>query len=374
LKYLGIIIDDKFKFSQHISYTAEKCIKLIHSLSKSTKVTWGLKHEALKTIYKGAILPVLLYGAPVWTEAMKYSYNRLKCIRVQRLMNIRVAKAHRTMSSEALCIVTGMTPIIIKTQEAVKQYNIRKRKGNQTHLIDREVDLKNWPHLADVVRIIEDNGYKEQTIQIYTDGKRNRHVVGSGVAVFVGKELQAQLKFKLDNKCSNNQAEQLAIAKVLEVIDAIDIAENSPRTIGIFPDSKITVDSVKNVNNHIYLIEEIRKRISILERTNWTVEFSWIKAFVGIYGNELADQLAKAAACNRDTTVSFNRIPKSMLYNKIEEESTQKWQKEWENCTKAAKTKWFFPNIQDRVKLNINVNPNFTAIVTGHGKTRAYLH
>ena len=45
LNYLGTIIDDKFKFSQHISYAAEKCIKLIHSLSKSTKVTWGLKHE-----------------------------------------------------------------------------------------------------------------------------------------------------------------------------------------------------------------------------------------------------------------------------------------------------------------------------------------
>jgi len=69
MKYLGIIIDDKFKFSQHISYAAEKYTKLIYSLSKSAKVSWGLKNEALKTIYKGAILPLLLYGAPVWTEA-----------------------------------------------------------------------------------------------------------------------------------------------------------------------------------------------------------------------------------------------------------------------------------------------------------------
>jgi hypothetical protein len=51
LKYLGIIIDDKFKFSQHISYAAEKCTKLIYILSKSAKVSWGLKHEALKTIH-----------------------------------------------------------------------------------------------------------------------------------------------------------------------------------------------------------------------------------------------------------------------------------------------------------------------------------
>jgi ribonuclease HI len=86
----------------------------------------------------------------------------------------------------------------------------------------------------------------------------------------------------------------------------------------IFTDSRIAMDSLKNVSNPSYLIEEIRKRIFILERTNWAVEFSWVKAHVGIYGNELADQLAKAAACNRDTMVSFNRIPKITFYSEIE--------------------------------------------------------
>jgi hypothetical protein len=135
MKYLGIIIDNKLKFSEHTSYTPERCTKLIHSLSKSAKVSWGLKHEALKTIYKGAILPLLLYGAPVWYEAMKYEYKKLKYIRVQRLMNIRIAKAFRT-SSEARCILAGTTPIIIKTQEVVKQHNIRKGKGSQTQLTE----------------------------------------------------------------------------------------------------------------------------------------------------------------------------------------------------------------------------------------------
>jgi len=132
MKYLGIIIDNKFRFSEHISYVAERCTKLIHSLSKSAKVSWGLKHEVLKTIFKRAILPLLLYGAPVWLEAMKYEYNRLQYIRVQRLTNIRMAKAFGTTSREALCTLTGMTPIIIKTEEGVKQYNIRKGKGSQT--------------------------------------------------------------------------------------------------------------------------------------------------------------------------------------------------------------------------------------------------
>jgi hypothetical protein len=72
VKCLGIVIDNKFKFNEHISYAAERSSKLIHSLSKSAKLTWGLHHKALQTIYKGAILPFLFYGAPVWAEAIRF--------------------------------------------------------------------------------------------------------------------------------------------------------------------------------------------------------------------------------------------------------------------------------------------------------------
>jgi ribonuclease HI len=245
-------------------------------------------------IYKGAILPLLLYGAPVWVQARRYEYNRLKYIRVQRLMNLRIAKAFHTTSSEALCILAGTTPIIIKTEEAVKLYNIIKGKGYKKQIADREVELNNWPHPGDVVKITEVKDNKDNTIQIYTDGSKNEHGVGSGVVIFVRNELIAQLKFKLDKRCSNNQAEQLAIVKALEEVET----DNGPCTVTIFTYSKIAIYSLKNIINHNYLIEEIRKKVSRLERANWKIEFSWVKAHVGTFGNELGDQLAKAAARN----------------------------------------------------------------------------
>jgi len=42
--------------------------------------------------------------------------------------------------------------------------------------------------------------------------------------------------------------------------------------------------------------------------------------------------------------------------------------------TKAAITKQFFPHVQDRFKLKTNITPIFAAMLTGHGKTRAYRH
>jgi hypothetical protein len=62
------------------------------------------------------------------------------------------------------------------------------------------------------------------------------------------------------------------------------------------------------------------------------------------------------------------------MQSSLDEDKIVRIEKEWENCTKAAITKQFFPNVRDRVKLSINVNANFTAVVTGNGKTRAYLH
>jgi len=241
-------------------------------------------------------------------------------------MNIKIAKAFRTTSSEAVCILAGTTPIIIRMEEAVKQYFLRKGKGTLTQSVDLEVEPKNWSHPAEVAEFTVGKEYGNETIQINTDGSRNEQGVGAVVAMFSGNELVTTLKYRLDNRCSNSQAEQLAIAKALEALEKTDIEKNSPRTAAIITDSKISLDSIKDMNNHSYLIEEIRERLSKLVRSSWKVMFVWVKAHAGILGNELADQLAKTAARDEDMTTSFCRIPLSTLLRELEEESKLKWQ------------------------------------------------
>jgi hypothetical protein len=87
-------------------------------------------------------------------------------------------------------------------------------------------------------------------------------------------------------------------------------------------------------------------------------------------GNELADRIAKAAIRDKDNIITLNRIPKSTIYKELEDETTTKWQKAWEDSPKAALTKQFFPNITDIIKAKMNLSPSFSSLVTGHGKTR----
>jgi hypothetical protein len=82
MKYLGIIIDRKFNFNKHIEYITGKCFKLIHALSKSANINWGLRHDVLRIIYIAEILPILSYGAPIWIECRKRNNNATKFKRV----------------------------------------------------------------------------------------------------------------------------------------------------------------------------------------------------------------------------------------------------------------------------------------------------
>ena len=134
------------------------------------------------------------------------------------------------------------------------------------------------------------------------------------------------MKNKLHNRFSNIQAEQMAIVKALQAIETIKISNNTPRTIVIHTDSRITLESLKNMKNRKHLIEEIRKKTITLEKENWNVEYTWIKAHAGHYGNDLADKLTKEAA--RSSEICYNKIPKSEIEHQEREKSIEKWQQQ----------------------------------------------
>ena len=54
--------------------------------------------------------------------------------------------------------------------------------------------------------------------------------------------------------------------------------------------------------------------------------------------------------------------------------SVEKWKRERDKTTKGAITKEYFPVVTERLKMKININQNFTTMVTGHGNIISYLH
>ena len=176
----------------------------------------------------------------MWKSVLDITNYKAKLIRIQRLINIRIAKAYRAVSNGALCVITGLTPINIKIDETAKYYECIKGYGN---LIDQEMEAKYWTHPANSVKITEGQEDSKHTIHVYTDGSKGEHRVGSGIAIFTNSNITDMKKYRLNGQCSNNKAEQLAILKALENIQYM---ETNERTVTVSTDSRITLESLKN--------------------------------------------------------------------------------------------------------------------------------
>ena len=72
----------------------------------------------------------------------------------------------------------------------------------------QQTDPQDWTHPADVIRISDQGEQKEHTIHIFTDGSKSEHGVGAGSAIYIQNKLTGQIKHKLHDRCSNNQAEK----------------------------------------------------------------------------------------------------------------------------------------------------------------------
>ena len=93
---------------------------------------------------------------------------------------------------------------------------------------------------------------------------------------------------------SNNEFEYLLRANYKYKSD-IHYIHNEHRPAVIYTDSKITLDSIRSPKNHNHLVEEIRKGAVALNKENWKIEFKYMKAHAGIYGNEMANRLKTTA-------------------------------------------------------------------------------
>ena len=82
-----------------------------------------------------------------------------------------MAKVYRTVSSEALCVITGMTPIQLKTEQAVQFYFQARSQTKDTGQFDNNKEARWWQHPAESV-IRTDEGNEDSPLEIYTDGSK----------------------------------------------------------------------------------------------------------------------------------------------------------------------------------------------------------
>jgi ribonuclease HI len=131
-------------------------------------------------------------------------------------------------------------------------------------------------------------------INVYTDGSKSEQGVGAVIVITRPGTTTVEMMYRMNTRCTNNQAEAFAIPKALEYVHTK--LDNEVEKVTTVHTDNMTLESLNNMYKHTFLNEEIRRKAQKMGSRGWTTRFRWTKAHVGTTGNELADKLAKEAS------------------------------------------------------------------------------
>ncbi len=146
IRYLGITIDSRLSFKAHIVISCRKAACTNMALSRIMPNTNGPRQNKRKLL-ASVTQSILLYGAPVWAEATNKVTYTAKMVSAQRISTLRIACAFRTVSSDALNVLSSVVPIDILARERQRVYNRNCRDKGCMRLIrneERETSLNEW--------------------------------------------------------------------------------------------------------------------------------------------------------------------------------------------------------------------------------------
>lgn len=127
VKYLGISFGPRLNISPHIDHISAKSKKIFHSIARIAKTHWGLNYRTLNILYKGVFIPVVSYAASGWYDRTNVHHIR-KLFHAQRHALLRITKAYRTTSTDALGVLASAMPIDLVLEERRAIYLIRHNR------------------------------------------------------------------------------------------------------------------------------------------------------------------------------------------------------------------------------------------------------
>jgi len=131
VKYLGVLLDPRQSYADHILELASKSKDLYRRLRGMSSANWGMSRRTAKIIYEGVLLPRITYAAEVWWEGVKLEKCKKKLGSMQRDPLRAITSAYKTASTNCLTAVAGEMPLDLKITEKV--FKRRAKLGAITH-------------------------------------------------------------------------------------------------------------------------------------------------------------------------------------------------------------------------------------------------
>jgi ribonuclease HI len=399
-RYLGIWLDKTLSFDAHRIKAINRANSSLEALRNITGSTWGASLTAMRAIYRGIVVPQLLYGAAAWfspASRLIPATDQSKIIneftKIQKRAAILISGAFRGTAAAALNMELHLLPIRLQMQQTIEETAIRiqtappfacprgltgkprptvetqrsgltplealrKRGGplapttprrDETWESRKAYVLPPWePPLQCKIEDYEaalkthDEICKDNDqLVIYTDGSGYQgHVGASAVCLREQWTRRNHLGTEMDSTVYAAELDGIRMA-----IDTTRAGDIGPRSLTLFSDSQAAIQAIQNPRRPSgqYILRTIYEKVKTLKARGLTdVQIRWIPAHVGVAGNEAADEAAKEAAARGEVELSSAEPEQPIIRlaaaakRAVRQRIQQRWKKQWE-MEKGAK-------------------------------------
>lgn len=396
VKYLGVILDRKLNWKDHIQSRAEKAHRCWSICRRTIGSKWGLKPRMTHWLYTSVVRPILTYAAVVWWPSMEKKCNIKTLQKVQRICCLGVSGAISTTSTRAMEVVLNLTPIEIhiKYTAAIAAKRIQtigawsqgdQKSHHQTILDIPGFDLAGWesdriPNHKSTTKCcteIPDRGSwadgsligRKSGVHCYTDGSKIDGKTGAG---FYIENFGIEQYFRLPDHNTVFQAEVMAITECVKWLNL----NNRQKGVKIFTDSQAAIKALSSTTVRTRTLLECRKQIDSLSDQG-DVEVIWSPGHCEIMGNVRADELARKGA-GLQTINLQNAMPFQAIGAELKDWAKSMHIRLWQQSEvgKVTKILWGNPDGNKTRMLMGLGKPELSrimGILTGHSTLRAHL-
>lgn len=402
IKYLGMLLDEKLLWKEHIKQLKVDCMKRLDLLKMMSHTSWGADRLIMLRLYRSIIRSKLDYGCFVYSSAKP---NVLQTLDPVHNAALRLCTgAFRSSPVISIYADAGEPSLSFRRRQLLLQYYVRTQQSpsaptlkyiqqeeppptsigaqisealHETSLyslkvlpfkysvrpvwrLDPEVACRGFecptkknstPLLLKALFTEHVSDNHAGAYSIYTDGAKDDGSVGSAAiadAVVVARKLPS---------CAS-----IFTAELCGIIDALVVCRDSSSTnFVIYTDSKSVQRVITHFDSTHPLVSKIVQHLVNLASHHKSVVICWCPSHVDIEGNEKADREASAAA-HSDVAVDQQIVPFRDYYPLIKSAVKNTWSQQWQqvqgnklrmikDCTRA----WSSSNCEKR---------NYSRIIT----------
>lgn len=303
-KYLGNIIDDKLKWTDHFIELEKSIKRKLNFTFRIIDRGWGIRIHICCMILKTVILTKAFYGCTSWYVKSLKGQNRTILERIHSYSMRRLAGCFSKTSVEILETSMSILPIAMSLKIrvimdivrliSINKWKINKSKGlyevnkilNISHYAGEKYDAVKGSQLTNRIKSIIPTRFDwkfssrvefSNLKHIYFDASVDRAKQRSGIGIY-STDLDMRHTEATSRIMSSYCAESYGAKRTLQIIDEKDIRETD---LGLFCDNMTLVKTASRTDSRSRILNEICEIADRLIQKGNTISFIWIPAHLG---------------------------------------------------------------------------------------------